>query len=165
MTLTVQWWLLTPAAPENRLRAEKKNNFLILAGALWDSIQQFQFQVYYPTLLKENRYRMRGKYYYNSSEASFLLHWSSFHVFFPNSPSYLVNAIYIFHSTRVYGSQVSHKTSQLFRIDRGGAARIPLLLQFFFLLAQSCDPYTPNIRSIQLNPARKVTLMIREYEW
>lgn len=73
-------------------------------AATWDHIQLFP--AYYPTPLKENTLGVRGKCDSNSSEEEevpSLLPWRLFHLIsFFTSPSTPVNAIEIFHSTRVY---------------------------------------------------------------
>lgn len=63
----VQQFLLTPAVPENPLGAQpwgKKNTFSCPdLEVLWRDSHRAParvLQVYYPTLLKENRYRVRG---------------------------------------------------------------------------------------------------------
>lgn len=56
----VHWRLVTAAVSRihSELR-ERESISLFWPELLWDALQQFQ--VHYPTLLKENRYRMRGK--------------------------------------------------------------------------------------------------------
>lgn len=88
-TLAALRWLLPPAAPGNPLRAGKRKNVLILAGCLWDSIQQFQRIL--PNTLKGKQIQDEGLDDYNSSEASSFIALKLFSRFFV-PPSSALNA-------------------------------------------------------------------------
>lgn len=85
LKLTVRQWILTPAAAENPLGAQRWSRKHFLIQIFWQEpcgTPSNDSKVCYPTLLKENRYRVRGKCDYNCSEEPFLLCWRSIHFFF-----------------------------------------------------------------------------------
>lgn len=96
----VQQFLLTPAVPENPLGAqpwEKKKKAFSFPdlGVLWRDSHRAParvLQVYYPTLLKENRYRVRGNAITTPQKSHFIV-LEIILLFFLIPSSFPVNAI------------------------------------------------------------------------